>query len=467
MNETRREYLKRIHAVLDFIETNLDADLSLKRLSETAHYSTYHFHRVFLTVVGERVNEFVSRKRIERIASILLVNKKIPLKELAFTYGFNSETSFSRTFKKYYGVSPTTFKSEGKTILSKIGIEAFSSKKYICSIDNNKRWIDMNAQIEAKFLPEIQLACISHIGDFKKMGSMFQRLMKWGHEKAVLDMANFKTVTIYHDNPNVTQDSKLRFSAGVTIKENIKADGDIRQLSLKKGMYAVGHFAIKPEEISKAWKSTRIWLIENGYEFRDGEYFEMYHNDHRNHPEQKFILDICIPLVEKKDGNPKKPKQIVSNNTSTINEQPEPSLDYHQLIAYMKELRAYFQKEYETLFKLGNIYQGSPEYSYFSLTTEELKKQKLKFVIILDHTKLNFSICLSGQNKNVRKKYWRIFNGSSWDTYQVAESIDNSLSIIEHVILINPDFKDRKNVTEQIEIESLKFINEITDVLEC
>lgn len=467
MNETRREYLKRIHTVLDFIEANLDGDLSLNRLSDIAHYSNYHFHRVFLTVVGERVNEFVSRKRIERIASILLVNKKIPLKDLAYTYGFNSETSFSRTFKKFYGVSPTTFKSEGKTILSKIGIVPFTTKKYICSIDNNKQWIDMKAQIQIKELSEIQLACISHIGDFREMGNMIQRLMKWGHQKAVLDMANFKTVTIYHDNPNVTQDSKLRFSAGVTIKEDIQADGDIRQLTLEKGTYAVGHFEIKPEEISKAWKSMHIWVIENDYEFRDGEYSEMYHNDHRKHPEQKCILDICIPLVENRESKHNKPKQIVSSKSNEISNQSNTQLDYHQLIGYMKELRTYFHKEYETLFKLGNIYQGSPEYSYFSLTTERLKKQKLKFVIILDHTKMNFSICLSGQNKRVRKQYWRIFKGSRWNTYRVVESIEDSLFIIDHAILTNPDFKNRRNVTKQIEMESLKFINEISDILEC
>lgn len=101
MNEIRQEYLKRINFVLDFIENNLDIDLSLKFLSEKVHYSPYHFHRIFSIVVNERLNEFINRKRIERIASILLVNPGIPLKNLVFEYGFNSDSSFSRAFKKY------------------------------------------------------------------------------------------------------------------------------------------------------------------------------------------------------------------------------------------------------------------------------------------------------------------------------------------------------------------------------
>lgn len=98
-NETRTEYIKRINYVLDFIEKNLDADLSLENLSKKARYSPFHFHRVFSSIIGENVNKFVTRKRVERIASILLVEKGRSIKELAYTYGFNSESSFSRTFK--------------------------------------------------------------------------------------------------------------------------------------------------------------------------------------------------------------------------------------------------------------------------------------------------------------------------------------------------------------------------------
>ena len=466
MNETRREYLKRINLVLDFIEKNLDADLSLEYLSKKAHYSPYHFHRVFSTVVNERLNEFINRKRIERIASILLVEPKIPLIDLAYKYGFNSDNSFSRAFKTYYGVSPTRFKSEGKKLLSKIGIEPFSSEKYICSIDNIKQWIKMSAQITIKEFPELKLASISHIGEFDKAGNMFQRLIEWGHQKKVLNTTNFKAITIYHDNPNVTLASKLRFSTCVTISKNINVDGEIRQIGLKKGIYAVGHFEITTVEISKAWKSMCYWVIENDYEFRDGDYIEVYHNDHKTHPEQKFILDICIPLEKTDNIKLEKTSCVDFSDNKEQNKRCEKHLDYHQLISYMKELRTFFDKEYDTYFKLGSIYQGNLDFSYFSLTTEELKKQRLKFVIILNHKMMVFSICLSGQNKSIRKKYWQMFRESDWNKYHLAESIEDSLSIIDQTIVEEPDFSNKRNLTELIEKKSLKFIDEIKDILE-
>lgn len=466
MNETRQEYLKRINIVLDFIENNLDTNLSLEFLSKKAHYSAYHFHRVFLTVVNERLNEYVNRKRIERIASIVLIKPNPSLKDLAYKYGFNSDNSFSRAFKKYYGISPTKFKSEGKKLLSKIGIEPFSSEKYICSINNIKQWTKMNAQITTKELPELKLASISNIGHFEKASSMFQKLMEWGGQKRVLDTSNFKAITIYHDNPNTTQTSKVRFSTCVTISKNINTTGEIKQYNLKKGFYIIGHFEIKAEEISKAWKSMCVWVIENGYEFRDGDYFEMYHNDHKTHPEQKCIIDICIPLEKTENIKLGEINNVNLSKNNSQNQECENNLDYHQLINYMKELKLFFQKEYGTTFKLGKIYQGDPNFSYFSLTTEELKKQKLKFVIILNHKELYFSICLSGQNKSIRKKYWKIFRDSDWNKYHLAESIDDSLSIIDQTIVEEPNFNNKRNLTEKIEKESWKFIKELKDILE-
>lgn len=465
-NSSRAEYLTRIHYVLDYIEANLESDLTLQQLSKEAHYSTYHFHRVFSTLIGETLNQYVNRKRIERIASTLLIDSNKSIKELAYTYGFNSESSFSRSFKKFYGISPTTFKSEGKHTLSKIGIDPFKSETYICSVDQIEKWIKMNAHIVVTELQEIKLAGIMHIGEFDEMSDMYRRLMEWGHKHSLFPASNFKAITIYHDNPNVTHHSNVRYSTCITIQRDIEPQGEIRPLTIQHGIYVVGRFEIKGEEISTAWKNMCIWVIENGYKFRDGEYFEIYHNNHKTHPELKFLLDICIPLEWadniKLDNTHFETIFMTKQKDTTC----EHRLNYHELILYMKELRLFFLKEHHIDYALGKINQGSSDYTYFSLTPAGLKKLKLKFVIILDHTLYNFVICLSGQNKSVRKNYWDIFYGSDWNKYHVADSIENNLMIVDHILLKNPNFQDTDLLTQQIEVESLTFMNELQEVLE-
>ena len=468
INGTRQEYIKRINYVLEYVEKNLDSDLSLEQLSERAHYSSFHFHRIFSAVIGETLNAFINRKRIERIASILLTGTNENLNQLAYRYGFNSDNSFSRAFKKYYGINPTDFKSKGKDILSKIGIETLTTDKYICSIDNIKKWIDMNAQIEVEKLQEIKLAGIMHIGEFDRISNTYKKLFGWASQKGLLNSPNFKAVTLYHDNPKVTPTSKVRLSTCVTINEDIKAEGEVRQILIQAGNYALGHFEITADAFAKAWDSMCIWVVENGYSFRDGDYFEIYHNDHRTHPEKKFIVDICIPVENDNDPD-KKIRPFNRGKLSHYKEQLSQGkiqVDYGWLMGYIKELRNHFAKEYSPVFKVGNIYQGNMDFSYFPLTTQELKKQKLKFVIIFNHKKMRFEICLSGQNKTIRKKYWELFKNSDWNKYQLAESINDSLSIIDHTIVNKPDFDNTDTLTGQIETESFKFINEIRDILE-
>jgi len=80
IDKTKKEYIKRINYVLDYIEKNLAEELSLAHLAKIVHYSPFHFHRLFSTIVGENLNSYINRKRIERIASILITNTKKPLK---------------------------------------------------------------------------------------------------------------------------------------------------------------------------------------------------------------------------------------------------------------------------------------------------------------------------------------------------------------------------------------------------
>lgn len=468
-NLTRQEYIQRINDVIDFVEKNLDADLSLEQLAQKAHYSSFHFHRIFSAVVGETLGEFILRKRMERIAAILLVDKKRPLKELAYQYGFGSDNSFSRAFRKYYGISPTRFKLEGREILSKIGIVRSTPEVYLRNIDNLLKWMAMNAQFTVKELPAIQLAGIAHIGDFQVMGKLYERLMKWGAQKDVLDRAAFKAITIYHDNPNVTHPQQVRYSACVTVNKDFEAEGEIRPVTIQKGSYAVGHFEIAASDFPKAWESLCIWVVENGYEFQDGDYFEIYHNDHVTHPEQKFMVDLCIPVANNGRVPKAQNKDTVAAKTApcptTVSDGSTP-VDYHQLIQYMKSLRNYFKKGYDSVFQFGKVYQGNADYSYFSLTPPELKKQKLKFVIVFHHRSLQFSICLSGQNKQIRRKYWQLFKGSDWGQYQLAASIDDSLSIIDYVIVEQAELADEERLHAQIEAEALPFIDEFRALLE-
>ena len=139
--------------------------------------------------------------------------------------------------------------------------------------------------------------------------------------------------------------------------------------------------------------------------------------------------------------------------------------DYHKLITLIKRLRTHFIKAYPIDYKVGSIYQGHMNFSYFPFTPMSLKSQKLKIVIIFNHTKMQFEICLAGQNRQIQKKYWNIFKDSDWNTYHIPTTMEG-FSIVDHILMETPDFNNFDALSQHIETETMKFIKDIIDVLD-
>lgn len=84
---------------------------------------------------------------------------------------------------------------------------------------------------------------------------------------------------------------------------------------------------------------------------------------------------------------------------------------------------------------------------------------------MFNHRKVRFEIWLAGQNKQIQKQYREIFKGSNWNKYHIPSEIDNGFSIVDNVLVEDPDLDDFEALTEEIETKSLEFINEIMRIL--
>ena len=79
--------------------------------------------------------------------------------------------------------------------------------------------------------------------------------------------------------------------------------------------------------------------------------------------------------------------------------------------------------------------------------------------------KSRFEVWLLGYNKGVQAKYWKLFKESGWNKYRIPSTTKGVDSIIEGVLVENPDFSDLDALTEQIEIGTLKFIEDVENFL--
>jgi AraC family transcriptional regulator len=98
--------------LIEFVEENLDGDLSLTRMAAEAAVSPVHLPQAFKAAIGQSPHQYVLRRRIES-AKELLRTSDVPIAEVALSTGFSSQSHLSNWFKRVVGVSPATYRRMG------------------------------------------------------------------------------------------------------------------------------------------------------------------------------------------------------------------------------------------------------------------------------------------------------------------------------------------------------------------
>lgn len=294
-------YNQRMNKVFHFIDENLNADLSLEKIAGVAFFSPFHFHRIFKAITGEQLNQYIIRRRIEKAASDLIHKENMRVGEIALQNGFSSDSSFTRAFRKFYQCSPTAFRLQNVEKIGRIGQRESKNgqenpdiEKYLCAITNLKEWIAMKGKIEIREIEAMNIAYISCIGDSQLPGT-FEKLVGWVDVKSLMNQ-HTKMLTIYHDSFKITEEEKVRMSAGIVLHQAVEKDDTVCLTSLEGGKCIVGSFELNVEDFEKTWTGMYIWMNEHGYKRAERNPFEIYHNNFNEHPEKKCIVDFHIPI---------------------------------------------------------------------------------------------------------------------------------------------------------------------------
>lgn len=102
-----------IQEMIEWIDKNLDQDLSVKNLSKKSGYSVWHFQRKFTQLVGLRVSHYIRIRRV--INSVVdLIKSDKGILEIAVANGFNCQASFTRTVRRITGYTPGKIRSRFK-----------------------------------------------------------------------------------------------------------------------------------------------------------------------------------------------------------------------------------------------------------------------------------------------------------------------------------------------------------------
>ena len=137
---------------------------------------------------------------------------------------------------------------------------------------------------------------------------------------------------------------------------------------------------------------------------------------------------------------------------------------YLGLMQYLMSLRTDFQNRHPEL-AVSGFYQGYMDMSYFACFPAALKERKLKIAVVFVYETFRFEVWLSGVNKQVMAEYWQQIKQSGWNKYLLVADTQKADSILECVLVAEPDFGDLNALTGQIEKGTLQFIRDVETFL--
>ena len=100
----------KMRRVIEYIEENLDSDLSLEAMGAEVNLSPIYLARAFKAAVGQSPHQYVLARRVER-AKELLRNTEMNVVDVALSSGFSSQSHLSYWFQRYVGVSPAAYRT--------------------------------------------------------------------------------------------------------------------------------------------------------------------------------------------------------------------------------------------------------------------------------------------------------------------------------------------------------------------
>lgn len=100
-----------ISAVLQWIDSHLDGDLTIDRLAEEAHMSTRTFVRAFQSASGSAPAAWVRRRRLDEARRLLEVSD-YPIDQIAHKVGFGGVATLRQNFKAAFGIAPAAYRNQ-------------------------------------------------------------------------------------------------------------------------------------------------------------------------------------------------------------------------------------------------------------------------------------------------------------------------------------------------------------------
>lgn len=287
------DYNSRIKATIDYIEENIGRPIDLLDLSKKAFCSVPHFYRIFNSIVGMSVKDYIRKRRLSIAARELISNPQKRIIDIAYDYEFNSQEVFTRAFLKEFGVTPGEYrrkKGEGVVLFDKFDFSGGEKKMVVGKLNDVRiirlepvkvayyRGYGINPEREAWIpITEWLLSDAKELY-FRQFGRYpeVKELLKWAGENDLYKPPKGRRYFGF-DNPLKTEEkAEYGYEVWVTLSGNEKEDDKVKFKDFEGGLYAVTRAKKSSKSLIETWQKLFKWLETSGYKHGSHQWLEEY-----------------------------------------------------------------------------------------------------------------------------------------------------------------------------------------------
>jgi AraC family transcriptional regulator len=283
-----------MHAVIDYIDRHLDQNLDLAALAAVAHFSDFHFHRLFRALTGEVLGDYLRRRRLEIAAIRLRAQPAVPVLEIALGVGFGSAEAFARAFRTRFECSPSDWR---KSKYDQMASKASQSPRLELRKNDGSTHEEPAMKVKLTDRDPVHVAYLRYTGVYGPPVSGFWRetVAPWMGTNNLYGRDRFG---ISLDDPTVTDPASCRYDACIASPEGEVLSGTPQRKVIPGGKYAALSFEGTAAAIGAAWDLLlREWLPQSGLQLDARPFFEYYPVDGRyDEKTGAFSCDLCVPV---------------------------------------------------------------------------------------------------------------------------------------------------------------------------
>ncbi|MCX8129290.1 MAG: helix-turn-helix domain-containing protein [Clostridia bacterium] len=165
--------INEIYNSICFIEKNLKEPITVMDAAKSIGYSIFYFSRVFNAFTGHNPYDYIIRRRLSEAAKIIRQNDE-KITDIAFEYQFNNLETFSRAFKRMFGLTPNKYKTDHH--ICKTAIKSPSNIEYLIHINTNNF-----------FTPSlVEIKQLNLVGEIKELSGKKARLHPSGRHSHII-----------------------------------------------------------------------------------------------------------------------------------------------------------------------------------------------------------------------------------------------------------------------------------------